>query len=193
VTIPTNTHAHASLETRLLGLIGHLLYSMRFLMIPMYVGLVAVIFFIAIKFMKESFKLGVEVLNNSLTKIDMIIRVLELVDLTMVAQLVWVVTVAGFALFVSSHHFDKVDGERKPDWLAHVDTYNLKQKLAFSIISISGVHALRTYLEGKLSVYESLVVIIMHSLFVLSAVGIAYAIGQTASSNAHAPAQAQER
>jgi hypothetical protein len=40
---------------------------------------------------------------------------------------------------------------KKPDWLDHVNTYNLKLKLAFAIISISGVHALKTYLGGDLS------------------------------------------
>ena len=61
----------------------------------------------------------------------------------MVAQLVWVVALAGVSLFVTTGHFDKKD-MKKPDWLDHVNTYNLKLKLAFAIISISGVHALKS-------------------------------------------------
>lgn len=108
-----------------------------------------------------------------MSKIDIIIKVLELVDITMVAQLVWVVALAGFSLFVTAAHFDK-DDIIKPDWLDHVNTYNLKLKLAFAIISISGVHALKTYLQGGASM-DMMMIAAVHVLFVLSAVGIAIA------------------
>ena len=66
----------------------------------------------------------------------------------------------------------------KPDWLDHVNTYNLKLKLAFAIISISGVHALKTYLSGDLNL-ESIQIVTMvaviHFTFVLSAIGISFA------------------
>ena len=94
------------------------------------------------KFLLESYKLMITLLFGDLEKIDLIIKVLELVDMTMVAQLVWVVALAGVSLFVTTGHFDKTD-MKKPDWLDHVNTYNLKLKLAFAIISISGVHALK--------------------------------------------------
>ena len=97
--------------------------------------------------------------------------------MTMVAQLVWVVALAGVSLFVTTGHFDKKD-MKKPDWLDHVNTYNLKLKLAFAIISISGVHALKTYLSGGLD-FESMQIVVMvaviHFMFVLSAIGISYA------------------
>lgn len=91
--------------------------------------------------------------------------------------MVWVVALAGVSLFVTTGHFDKVD-IKKPDWLDHVNTYNLKLKLAFAIISISGVHALKTYLSSDLSL-ESIKVVtmvaIIHFTFVLSAMGISFA------------------
>jgi uncharacterized protein (TIGR00645 family) len=103
--------------------------------------------------------------------------VLELVDMTMVAQLVWVVALAGVSLFVTTGHFDKTD-MKKPDWLDHVNTYNLKLKLAFAIISISGVHALKTYLSGELNLENIQIVTmvaVIHFTFVLSAIGISFA------------------
>jgi uncharacterized protein (TIGR00645 family) len=87
------------------------------------------------------------------------------------------VALAGVSLFVTTGHFDKTD-MKKPDWLDHVNTYNLKLKLAFAIISISGVHALKTYLSGDLSL-ESIQIVTMvaviHFTFVLSAIGISFA------------------
>jgi uncharacterized protein (TIGR00645 family) len=100
------------------------------------------------------------------------IKVLEVVDLVMVSQLVWVVALAGFSLFVSSEYFDSNE-KKKPEWLDHVDTYSLKLKLAFSIISISGVHALRVYLENAAVTKEVIYAALVHLVFVLSAIGIA--------------------
>ena len=79
--------------------------------------------------------------------------------MTMVMQLVWVVALAGMSLFVTTGHFDKTD-MKKPHWLDHVNIYNLKLKLAFAIISISGVHALKTYLSGELT-FENILVLSM--------------------------------
>jgi len=162
---------------KLLSWVGSVLYGMRFTMVFFYIGLVAIIFGILGKFLLESYKLMSMLLFADLQKIDLIIKVLELVDMTMVAQLVWVVALAGVSLFVTTGHFDKKD-IKKPDWLDHVNTYNLKLKLAFAIISISGVHALKTYLSGDLTIDNIQIVTmvaVIHFTFVLSAVGISFA------------------
>jgi uncharacterized protein (TIGR00645 family) len=162
---------------KLLSGVGSLLYGMRFTMLFFYVGLVAIILGILGKFLLEAYKLMLTLIFGELSKIDLIIKVLELVDMTMVAQLVWVVALAGVSLFVTTGHFDNEDA-KKPDWLDHVNTYNLKLKLAFAIISISGVHALKTYLGGDLT-FESIQIVLMvaviHFTFVLSAIGISFA------------------
>ncbi len=162
---------------KLLASVGSLLYGMRIIMLFFYVGLVAIIFGILGKFLFETYKLVHTLVFGNLEKIGLIIKVLELVDMTMVAQLVWVVALAGVSLFVTTGHFDKTD-IKKPDWLDHVNTYNLKLKLAFAIISISGVHALKTYLSGELSLENIQIVAtvaVIHFTFVLSAIGISYA------------------
>ena len=47
---------------------------------------------------------------RNLEKIGLFNKVLELVDMTMVAQLVWVVALAGVSLFVTTGHFDNLIG-----------------------------------------------------------------------------------
>ncbi|MGQ3082419.1 MAG: hypothetical protein ACT6UH_24690 [Hydrogenophaga sp.] len=71
---------------------------------------------------------------------------------------------------------------KKPNWLDHVNTYNLNLnlnlKLAFAIISISDVHALKTNLSGELTLENIQVVTmvaVIHFTFVLSAIGISFA------------------
>jgi uncharacterized protein (TIGR00645 family) len=162
---------------KMLSSVGSLLYGMRFTMLFFYVGLVTIIIGILGKFALETYKLWNALLFGEMQKIELIIKVLELVDMTMVAQLVWVVALAGVSLFVTTGHFDSKE-MKKPDWLDHVNTYNLKLKLAFAIISISGVHALKTYLSGELTLDNIQVVAfvaLIHFTFVLSAIGISYA------------------
>ncbi len=161
----------------LLILIGNNLYKIRFFMSFFYIGLAIVMLALLFRFCFEIAKfVGTVIFEMDVQKVTLIIKVLELVDMAMVAQLVWVVCLAGFSLFVTSRHFDPIQGEahEKPDWLDHVNTYNLKLKLAFAIISISGVHALKTYLEGA-DLLKMGTIVFVHFLFVLSAIGIAFA------------------
>lgn len=162
---------------KVLSRVGSMLYSMRFTMLFFYVGLVAIIFGILSKFLVETYKLMITIFFDEIEKISLIIKVLELVDMTMVAQLVWVVALAGVSLFVTTGHFENAE-LKKPDWLDHVNTYNLKLKLAFAIISISGVHALKTYLSGTSDIENvkfAAIVAVIHFTFVLSAIGISFA------------------
>jgi Uncharacterized protein family, UPF0114 len=75
---------------KLLSWVGSLLYGMRFTMLFFYVGLVTIILGILGKFVLETYRLMNTLLFDEISKIDLIIKVLELVDMTMVAQLVWV-------------------------------------------------------------------------------------------------------
>lgn len=162
---------HERVETLLKG-IGGMLYTLRSIMSLFYVGLAVIMCVILYQFGVELVTLSFKL--SGMGKMDLIIKVLELVDMTMVAQLVWVVALAGYSLFVTSGHFEKSEIS-KPDWLDHVNTYNLKLKLAFAIISISGVHTLKTFLQGKADSQEMLTLITGHLVFVLCAVGIAFA------------------
>jgi uncharacterized protein (TIGR00645 family) len=147
------------------------IFLTRFVMSLFYVGLVWVIIMLLMKFVGLMKDLTVATLFENAEKTSVIIGVLEVVDLVMVSQLVWMVTIAGFSLFVSSRYFDRRE-VHKPDWLIAVDTYGLKLKLAFSIIAISGIHALRIYLENHEMNQAVLYAVIVHFIFVLSAIGV---------------------
>jgi uncharacterized protein (TIGR00645 family) len=156
-----------------LSFCGKFLYSFRIVMLFFYGGLALIVLLLAFKFLGEFWSFSQIVFTEDTKKIHLIIKTLELVDMVMVVQLVWVVTMAGVSLFVSNRHFEN-SNVSKPDWLDHVTTYNLKLKLAFAIISISGVHALKTYLTGN-NTDEVLKLAAVHLLFVFSAIGLAYA------------------
>jgi uncharacterized protein (TIGR00645 family) len=155
--------------------IGLLLYRARLMMSLYYVVLAIVAGLLGLRFLFEISILVSTILSPQSTKISIIIKVLEIVDMVMVVQLVWVVALAGFSLFVTSGHFEGEGSVKKPDWLDHVTTYSLKLKLAFAIISISGVHALKLYISGATPTNELFIIASIHAIFVASAIGIAYA------------------
>ncbi len=166
--------------------IGKALFLTRGLMSLFYLGLVWVIVMLLFKFFAMLSDLTVAALFANAEKKDLIIQVLEVVDLVMVSQLVWMVSIAGFSLFVSSRYFDRRD-VHKPEWLEAVDTYGLKLKLAFSIIAISGIHALRIYLENYEVTMTVIYAVLVHFVFVLSALGVAASmkVGQKAKIEGH--------
>jgi uncharacterized protein (TIGR00645 family) len=72
----------------------------------------------------------------------------------------------------------------EPEWLSHVNASVLKIKLAMAIIGISSIHLLRTFIEagnlggaGRATNYSESGVMwqtIIHVVFILSAIGIAF-------------------
>jgi uncharacterized protein (TIGR00645 family) len=98
----------------------------------------------------------------------------------MISNLLVMVIVGGYETFVSrlglNGHPDQ------PEWLSHVNASVLKIKLAMAIIGISSIHLLRTFIEaGNLGSsnagYTEAGVMwqtIIHTTFILSAIGIAY-------------------
>ena len=71
---------------QLLGFIGKFMFGLRFIMSAFYLGLIVVMMAILWKFGNEVISLVLPMKVTSMTKMDLIIKVLELVDMTMVAQ-----------------------------------------------------------------------------------------------------------
>jgi uncharacterized protein (TIGR00645 family) len=98
----------------------------------------------------------------------------------MISNLLIMVIVGGYETFVSRLELHKHPDQ--PEWLSHVNASVLKIKLAMAIIGISSIHLLRTFIYagslGKpdLPYTETGVMwqAIIHGLFILSAIGIAW-------------------
>jgi uncharacterized protein (TIGR00645 family) len=70
--------------------------------------------------------------------------VLNLIDLTLVGNLVLMMIFAGWENFVGRI---SGDGEPRPDWMAGLDFSALKLKLIASIAAITSIHMLETSLD----------------------------------------------
>lgn len=154
-----------------------LIFSSRWLQLPLYLGLIVAQCVYVILFLKELWHL---VLGSfSFTEQEIMLVVLGLIDVVMISNLLIMVIVGGYETFVS-----RLELERHPDqpeWLSHVNASVLKIKLAMAIIGISSIHLLRTFIEAgglgtsRTNYTETGVMwqVIIHALFVLSAIGIA--------------------
>lgn len=126
--------------------IEYILFAGRWLMAPVYVGLLLILAAIAVKFVEEIVLTIPQVL--SMQERELVMFVLSLVDLALLGNLVLMVAFVGYENFVSKMHTTG-QHEDRPDWMGHVDFSGLKLKLLSSIVAISAIHLLRTFLDIK--------------------------------------------
>jgi uncharacterized protein (TIGR00645 family) len=154
-------------EKRIEGLI----FFSRWLQMPIYLGLIVATIMYSIKFMMQLWHLVSDF--SSMTENTIMLSVLGLVDISMVINLLVVVFVGGYWTFVSKIEFEQ--HADKPDWLNKINASTLKIKLIISLVSISGVHLLKTFVDiHNIPKQDALLQIGIHLVFLISAVLLAY-------------------
>ena len=164
-------------ERRLQNAVGSTIFISRWLQAPLYLGLIVAQAVYVVLFWKELVHLVThfnEFGKEAETEIMLI--VLGLVDVVMIANLLIMVIIGGYETFVSRINMRGHPDE--PEWLSHVNPNVLKVKLAMSIIGISSVHLLKTFIEAEHYVKEGqqdviLWQTIIHMAFIASAIGLA--------------------
>jgi uncharacterized protein (TIGR00645 family) len=175
-----NRHTEASPppKGRSLRPVPMMIFGSRWLQLPLYLGLIVAQAIYVVLFMKELWHLFGHSFDFSEQQI--MLAVLGLIDVVMISNLLMMVIVGGYETFVSRLNLQGHPDE--PEWLSHVNASVLKIKLAMAIIGISSIHLLRTFIEagglasGKTGYTETGVMwqTIIHTVFILSAIGIAY-------------------
>ena len=117
----------------------------RWLQLPMYMGLIVALGIYAYKFFIMLSNLVINL--NTFKENDILLIVLSLIDVVMIANLLVMVIIGGYEIFVSRLHLD--DHPDQPEWLDHVDAGVLKIKLGMALISISSIHLLRSFIDAK--------------------------------------------
>ena len=147
-----------------------IMFASRWLLAPFYLGLVFGIVLLLMAFGMEFVHLVTDVLTG---KGSVVVGILLLVDLTLLANLLIIIIFAGYENFVSKINVD--DHEDKPDWMGHVDFTDLKMKLIGSIIAISGIDLLKSFVNVENYTNEQLAWKVgIHCTFLLS--GLIFAI-----------------
>lgn len=170
-----------------------LIFASRWLQLPLYLGLIVAQGVYAWHFLVELWHL-VEAAFGSQAALDTLVQsigykpdapltqlneavimlvVLALIDVVMISNLLIMVIVGGYETFVSKLGLDSHPDQ--PEWLNHVNASVLKVKLGLSIIGISSIHLLKTFINADN--YDTKVLMwqtIIHCVFLLSALAIAY-------------------
>ncbi len=176
-----------------MGLLPRLIFTSRWLQLPLYLGLIAAQGVYVWHFLLElwhlieaafgsqaalgaliksiGYKSDVQI--SSLNETVIMLVVLALIDVVMISNLLIMVIVGGYETFVSRLRLEGHPDQ--PEWLSHVNASVLKVKLATAIIGISSIHLLKTFInaaqyEEKVLLWQTLI----HITFLLSAMAIAY-------------------
>jgi len=148
-----------------------LVFGSRWIQAPLYGGLIVAELLYAYKFLAELWDMVFHIRDHSETLF--MLSILSLIDITMVANLLTMVVIGGYATFVSKldleHHPDR------PDWLSHVDPGTIKVKLAASLIGISSIHLLKAFVNvANVPIEHIKWQIFIHMTFLASAILLAY-------------------
>ena len=148
-----------------------LIFGSRWLLAPLYLGLVLALGLLLIKFAKEFLHFVPLVFNADGGEV--IIGLLSLIDVVMVGNLIIIIVFAGYENFVSRMDLD--NHEDRPAWMGHVGFAELKMKLIGSIVAISGIELLKAFMHVQDMTNEQLAWKVgIHMTFVVS--GVLFAV-----------------
>ena len=176
-----------------------LIFASRWRQLPLYLGLIVAQGVYVFLFGKELWHLIHEA--PSMGEQQIMLLVLGLIDVVMISNLLVMVIVGGYETFVSRLRLEGHPDQ--PEWLSHVNASVLKVKLAMAIIGISSIHLLKTFIaagalnglpfcsSAQLAQMKAEMAItsaqctqltpdgvlwqtIIHCVFILSAIGIAW-------------------
>ena len=147
-----------------------LLFASRWLMAPIYLGLVVALAALMVVFVRELLE---ELLHIwDVPEQALVVWILTLIDLSLAGNLLIMVIFAGYENFVSKMGVE--DHPDKPQWMGRVDFSNMKLKLVASIIAISVIELLKIFMSiDAVSKTDLAWLIGIHITFVISGVLLA--------------------
>lgn len=151
--------------------IERLIFASRWIMAPFYLGLAATLLLLLVKFALHLIEAVPALLGMSDS--DLILVILSLIDLCLVGNLLIIVMFSGYENFVS-----KLDAREHPDWpewISKIDFGGLKLKLVASIVAISAITLLKSFMDvNKVTPEQLKWQVIVHLTFVVSGVLLAF-------------------
>lgn len=147
--------------------IERLVFSSRWLLVPIFLGLILSIAILTIKFILVFGTIIPEFITMSFD--EFAIAVLNLLDLALLGCLVLLVTFSGYENFVSKIN-PAEEHEDRPPWMGHLDFSGMKLKITSSVVAISLIELLRDFLEAGSVVNPEIEIwrVSLHLVFVVS-------------------------
>jgi uncharacterized protein (TIGR00645 family) len=149
-------------------LIEKIIFASRWLLAPLYLGLMGALLPILYRFFHSFWHMISHITDMSSGEITL--QVLELLDTVLLANLIIIVLFAGYENFVSKIKIAE-GAEDRPHWMGHVDYSGLKIKLIGSLVAISVIELLKDFMhEGTFDAKREGWRIGIHMTFVVSGV-----------------------
>ena len=164
----------SQLQEKIEQIVERLIFASRWLMAPVYGVLCLSLSIIMLKVIQEflHYVLPLSHLWN-LSNQNLLLFILHIVDMALVGNLVLMIIFAGYENFVSKIESARQSAD-KPSWMGKVGFSGLKLKLIASIVAISGINLLETFLS--VADHDDRVIrwqIILHVVFLGSGVFLA--------------------
>ena len=163
------------------------LFAARWLMAPMYLGLVVSLAMLMVIMAREVVYYAPKIMV--LSSEDAILSVLTLIDLTLAGNLLLIVLFSGYENFVSKLDIDATAD--RPSWMGTVDFSGLKMKLIASIVAISAIDLLKWFMgieefaDAEEMNQKFFWLVVVHLTFVVSGVLMALMDWLTSRSDKH--------
>lgn len=146
--------------------IERIMYASRWILAPVYLGMSVALLAISVKFFQEIIHFVPHILE--MDEANLTLKLLTLIDLTLVGSLVIIVMFSGYENFVSQ--MDIGLSTEKLGWLGTHDYGSLKIKLASSIVAISSIHLLKVFMNIQGTDNDKILwYVVVHLTLVISA------------------------
>ena len=164
----SETTAEDNNEFHIEQVVENVLFGGRWLLAPLYVGLLLSLVPLIYRFFIEFIHLMEGIATLEMQEITL--KILELLDVVLLGNLIIIVIFAGYENFVSKINVATNSVDR-PHWMGRVDYSGLKIKLIGSLVAISVIELLKDFMmEGEYDDKTQLWRIIIHVTFVISGV-----------------------
>jgi len=171
-----------------------ILYS-RYILIVFYMGLAFALGVYAISFIFEVVhvaELALKPLQGKGETFNMVMPILELIDGALVSGLIVMVMLSSYENFVGRFGDEALDDS--PEWLRRLDPGSLKVKVATALLTISAVKLLQVFMDReKFSDSDIYWKIVIHGMFIASALALAFLDRITAHGQKGHPAKDGDR
>ncbi len=143
------------------------IFAARWLLIPFYLCCLLLIAILVLKFAQNFWFKIIPLVLVEVEQSEVILSILELIDLLLVANLLIIIVFSGYESFVSK--FDLEENVDKPEWMSNISFSNLKLKLMGSLVTISAIDLLGSFIKvSEISQKVLIWQVIIHFTFVIS-------------------------
>lgn len=150
--------------------IGRSLFSGRWLLAYFYIGLQLAMVLYAYKYTVEIIEMIRHVTSSP--EDEFMLSILGLVDIVMIANLIDMIKSGSYTIFIRRVKFHQ--SEDQPQWLDHMSTGLQKVKMSASILGISSIHLLKSFVNASHEPWDVIKVqLIIHATFIIGTVALA--------------------